>query len=173
MNDALKANNMIQNGWIAIPIGLKEPLRLATGPLVSQGVINFRRYEISCRYPPRGIPIDHIIDELRAQIHVKEVVLGNVKVGQRSVPVSKGGFTVYAEFPSPQEALNFPLEIEVDGDQVRLFHRGRFQCEECGEKGHSIDFHEQHTIARKRDIRKKKLYRERKKARREANRNTQ
>ena len=80
--------------------------------------------------PPRGIPLDHIINELREQAKVKEVVLGNVKIGNRSVPVSKGGFTVYAEFTSAKEALDFPLEIEVDGDTIRLFHRGRFECEE-------------------------------------------
>ena len=53
--------------------------------------------------------------------------------------MSKGGFTVYAEFPTIDEALNFPLEIEVDGDLVELFHIGRFECEICHEKGHSAD----------------------------------
>ena len=105
MNDSLKVRKMIDNGWIAIPIGLKDPLRLAVGPLVSQGIINHRRYEISCRYPPRGIPLDHILDTLRQTIKVKEVRLGNVKVGTRSAPVSKGGFTIYAEFPSTEDAL--------------------------------------------------------------------
>ena len=173
MNDALKTKKMIENGWIAVPIGLQEPLRLAVGPLVSQGIINSRRYEISCRYPPRGIPIDHILDTLRSIAKVKEVVLGNVKVGNRSVPVSKGGFTVYAEFPTTDEALNFPLEIEVDGDLVKLFHRGRFECDTCGEKGHSADYHDQIVTAKKRDVRKKKLYRERKKAKAEARRKAQ
>ena len=123
--------------------------------------------------PPRGIPIDHIIDTLRAQTKVKEVVLGNVKIANRSIPVSKGGFTLYAEFKTLQEALDFPIEIEVDGDLVRLFHRGRFTCETCGEKGHSQDYHEQHVMSRKRDARKKKLYRARRKAKAEARRNAQ
>ena len=35
MNDAIKSRKMIENGWIAVPIGLSEPLRLAVGPLVS------------------------------------------------------------------------------------------------------------------------------------------
>ena len=87
--------------------------------------------------------------------------------------MSKGGFTVYAEFPTIDEALNFPLEIEVDGDLVKLFHRGRFECEICHEKGHSADYHEQIVTAKKRDIRKKKLYRERRKAKAEARRKAQ
>ena len=44
--------------------------------------------------------------------------------------MSKGGFTIYAEFTSAKETIDFTLEIEVDGDLVRLFHRGRFECEE-------------------------------------------
>ena len=99
------------------------------------------------------------------------MVLGNVKVADRSIPVSKGGFTVFAEFATADEALDFPLEIEVDGDMARLFHRGRFTCDTCGKKGHSADYHEQHVIARKRDIRKKKLYRESRRAKAEARRN--
>ena len=121
---------------------MKEPLRLTVGPLVSQGLINHRRYEISCRFPPRGIPIDRIIDELRARVKVKEIILGNVKVGSKSISVSKNGFTAYVEFPTVQDALNFPLEMEVEGDITKLFHRGRFTCTECGEKGHSVDYHE-------------------------------
>ena len=136
MNDPFKVKKMIENGWIAVPIGMKEPLRLTVGPLVSQGLINHRRYEISCRFPQRGIPIDRIIDELRTRIKVKEIILGNVKVGNRSIPVSKNGFTAYVEFPTVQDALNFPLELEVEGDITKLFHRGRFTCTECGEKGH-------------------------------------
>ena len=89
---------MVENGWIAVPIGLKEPLRLVVGPLVSQGLINYKRYEISCRYPPRGIPLDMIFTALRELCEVKEIILGNVKVADRSIPVSKNGFTVYAHF---------------------------------------------------------------------------
>ena len=33
------------------------------------------------------------------------------------------------EFASADEALNFPLEIEVDGEIAKLWHRGKFECE--------------------------------------------
>ena len=97
--------------------------------------------------------------------------MGNVKVGTRSVPVSKNGFTAYVHFHSAKEALDFPTEITVEGDTVKLYHRGRYECTECGGKGHSADYHEQHVVAQKREARKKKLYRQRKKAKTEARRN--
>ena len=134
-------------------------MRLVTGPLISQGLINYKRYEISCRFPPRGVPIDLILTAIKEICDVKEIILGNVKVGNRSVPVSKNGFTAYAHFHSAKEALNFPTEITVEGDIVKLYHRGRYECTECGEKGHSVDYHEQHVVAQKREVRKKKLYR--------------
>ena len=54
--------------------------------------------------------------------------MGNVKVGTRSVPVSKNGFTAYVHFHSVKKALDFPTEITVEGDTVKLYHRGRYEC---------------------------------------------
>ena len=127
MNDAIKAAKIIDEGWITIPIGLQEPIILAAGPLVSQGLINSRRFEIACRYPPRGIPISHILNELRSMTKIKEVILGNAQIGNKSAPVNTNGFTTYAEFPTPAEALAFPLEIQVKGEKVQISHRGRLQ----------------------------------------------
>ena len=53
---------------------------------------------------------------------VKEVVLGNVTFGGTSVPVGHNGFTAYVSFNTTAEALHFPLEIEIHGEQVRLWH---------------------------------------------------
>ena len=170
MNDALKARNMASNGWITLPIGTQQPLLLSCGPLISQGCINISRYEVSCRFPPRGITIESIIKQLKESAKVKEIILGNVKVGSLSAPISQNGFTAYIEFDTVEAALNFPTEMEVDGEIVKLWHRGRFECATCKEKGHSEDYHDDLMKARKREAVRRKNFRARKQARAQARR---
>ena len=131
LKDSRKAINMINNGWFALPTGQGQPLPLTCGPLVSQGLINFRRYQIVCRRPPKEIPLVQIISQLKAIADVKDFVIHNLAQGAETVPVGTGGFTAYANFPTLAEALNFPFEMEVDGETVNLWHRGKFLCSKC------------------------------------------
>ena len=82
------------------------------------------------------------MEVLQENCKVKEIVLGNISQGAISIPVSKGGFTAYVAFNSVAEALDFPLKITVDGEEAQLWHRGKFECETCKEKGHTADYHE-------------------------------
>ena len=45
-------------------------------------------------------------------------------------------------FKTAEEALDFPTEIEVDGETAYLWHRGKYKCETCNEKGHTADYHD-------------------------------
>ena len=78
------------------------------------------------------------------------MVLDNVSQRGTCIPVAQGGFKAYVEFASVDEALNFPLELEVDGETARLWHRGKFECETCKEKGHTADHHEKHMSGKER-----------------------
>ena len=86
--------------------------------------------------------MEEIVAELSKQCKVKEVVLGNVCFGNDSIPVGNNGFTAYVAFGSVMEATHFPTEITVHGEEVRLWHRGKYECETCHEKGHSADHHD-------------------------------
>ena len=70
--------SLVENVWLVLPIGTLKPLTIACGPLVEQGTINHQRYEIGCRYPPRGIAVERVVELLRENCKVKEIVLGNV-----------------------------------------------------------------------------------------------
>jgi len=82
------------------------------------------------------------VEVLRESCKVKEIILNNISQGGKSIPVSQGGFTAYVAFGTVEDALNYPLELEVDGETAKLWHRGKFECETCNEKGHTKDFHE-------------------------------
>ena len=41
MRDLGKVQSLVENGWVVLPIGTKEPLTIACGPLVEQGTINY------------------------------------------------------------------------------------------------------------------------------------
>ena len=71
-------SSLVENGWLDLPIGTIKPLRIASGPLVEQGTINYQRYEIGCRFPPKGIPVESVVKTLSKMFRVKEVVLGNI-----------------------------------------------------------------------------------------------
>ena len=86
--------------------------------------------------------MEEIVAELSRQCKVTEVVLGNVCFGNDSIPVGNNGFTAYVAFGSVMEATHFPTEITVHGEEVRLWHRGKYECETCHEKGHSTDHHD-------------------------------
>ena len=162
LRDQRKVQALIANGWMVLPIGTEEPLTIACGPLVEQGTINCKRYEIGCRFPPRGIPLDEIISTLSAMCKVKEVVLGNVCFDGQSVPVSHNGFTAYVAFGTAAEATQFPTELQVHDETVRLWHRGKYECETCKEKGHTAEYHDKLMKVREKVANRKHRQRERK-----------
>ena len=65
---------------------------------------------------------------------VKDIVLLNLAQGTETAPVGTGGFIAYVNFRTLEEALSFNTEIEVDGETVQLWHRGKFTCTKCSEK---------------------------------------
>ena len=89
-------------------------------------------------------------------------MLGNASFGGTSVPVSQNGFTAYVAFDTTTQATHFPLEMEVHGEQVKLWHRGKYECETCHEKGHTVDYHEKVMKLRARVANRKHRHRERK-----------
>ena len=95
------------------------------------------------------------------------MVLDNVSQRGTSIPVAQGGFKAYVEFASVDEALIFPLELEVDGETARLWHRGKFECETCKEKGHTADHHDKLMEQRERVSKKRQQKKERKRKREE------
>ena len=76
--------------------------------------------------------------------------------------VGHNGFTAYVSFNTTAEALHFPLEIEIHGEQVRLWHRGKYECDTCQEKGHTSEYHEKVMKLRKKVADRKHRHRERK-----------
>ena len=135
--------------------------------MVEQGTIIYQRYEIGCRYPPKGIPVENVVAALSKLCKVKEVVLNNIRHGKDSIPVSKGGFTAYVAFRSVDEALSFPTEIEVEGETAKLWHRGKYECETCKEKGHTQDYHEKLMLQRANVDKRRQRHNERKRKREE------
>ena len=107
------------------------------------------------------------MEHLKEHCKVKEIVLGNVNQKGSSIPVSQGGFTAYVAFNTTEEALNFPLELEVDGETAKLWHRGKFECETCGEKGHTADYHDKLMSQREKANSRRQKNKERKRKREE------
>ena len=71
------------------------------------------------------------------------------------------------EFASVDEALAFPLEIEVDGETTKLWHREKFECTTCNEKGHTADHHDKLMEQRQRASKKRQQKKERRRKREE------
>ena len=111
--------------------------------------------------------MEEIVAELSKQCKVKEVVLGNVCFGSDSIPVGNNGFTAYVAFGSVTEATHFPTEITVHGEEVRLWHRGKYECETCHEKGHSADHHDRVMQLRTKVANRRNRQQERKRKREE------
>ncbi len=71
-----------------------------------------------------------------------EVIQGNVEHPVLDeLPLADGGFECLIKFRSLKEARNMTLSIVVDGHEIRLWHRGRYQCKICDEQGHTEDYH--------------------------------
>ena len=141
MRNLEKVNALVSNGWVVLPIGTREPLTIACGPLVEQGTINHARYEIGCRYPPKSIPIEDIITKLSTMCKVKEVVLGNVAQNNTSIPVSKGGFTAYVAFGNASEAIGFHTVIEVEEKWCNYGTEANMSAG-IAERGHTAEYHD-------------------------------
>ena len=68
----------------------------------------------------------------------------------------------YLKFNNIGDALNFPTTISIDGEDVNLWHRGKFTCATCGEKGHSERFHDKVVMAKNKDKRRRQAFKQRK-----------
>jgi len=141
----------------------KEKWTTTCGPLVSEGLINYRNFQIICRNPPPGLPKASIAEYLNNNcVKLIEMQIEHLeKRADDPYLTAKGALTAYVRFSSLEEALNFPTEHEIEGYLVKLWHRGLLKCDTCGEQGHRADRHDQFTKAKERNQRKKQAYRSR------------
>lgn len=152
-----------EQGFYRIPT--KDPEYMwciPAGPVISQGLINYHNYELHCRYPPPGMS-KHVIADYLDQIGVKvlELELNNGIDGSGRAYM-RNGLQIYARFGSLEEALNFPMNHEIEGHIMKLWHKGMFICEICGNKGHTAEKHEWYMAIVERDREKRRRYRARK-----------
>ena len=121
------ATKLSEAGNIAVNTSLLGEVVIPTGPLVPQGTINYKRYQVRAKLTP-GIPQACIVNELSKRYRLREVEVPTYTRNGKQVPIQFGNIECYIEFNSCEEALNVPNQIEVEGILVDLYHKGRYKC---------------------------------------------
>ena len=158
------AQEMNSQGKIIVETQTQGELIIPCGPLVPHGMINFKRYLVRVAMTP-GVPQWRILEKLNQHFTVKETEVNSLKIGGKDLPIQHGGMTCYLEFPSCQDAVEMPKEIEVDGIPVRLWHKGYYNCSICKMKGHTKEYHDQVMKAMKNNEKRRAKREQRKNSR--------
>lgn len=82
----------------------------------------------------------------------------------RKYDINANGMTLYLRFASVEHALNMRDIFYLDGHEVRLWHKGRFECTKCGEKGHKADRHDEVQDQKQRSKLKRIAFKRRRRA---------
>jgi hypothetical protein len=84
---------------------------------------------------------------------------GNVDRENAAYSILEDGFEAYLEFASAEQALNMQDRMEIDGHVVTFWHKGKQECEHCGEQaGHKTEGHGRAMKQRVRNERRRNAY---------------
>ena len=97
--------------------------------------------------------------------NIREVVIGHYK----STNINKNGFTAYLDFATLEEALNMKHTYDLDGVEVRLWHKGIQTCAICSKRGHRAFGHDAWLEAIDKATHRRAAYRRRRTQRRQGN----
>jgi hypothetical protein len=82
----------------------------------------------------------------------------------RKHDINANGMTIYLKFASVEDALNMRDTYYLDGHEVKLWHKGRFECTRCRQKGHKADRHDEIETQKHRSKLKRKAFKQRRRA---------
>jgi hypothetical protein len=131
---------------------------------VEQGAINHLRYLVKTR-TQAGVSHLQVIQLLQAEGY--NVVHTEIEAFESNLVkhnINANGMTLYLCFANVDDALNMRDIFYLDGHEVRLWHKGRFECATCGQKGHKADRHDEVDAQKQRSKLKRKAFKRRRQA---------
>jgi hypothetical protein len=124
---ATEAERHVDQGVVVVDLARGVRCVIPTAPVVEQGTINHRRYLVKAR-GQAGVSHLQVCQLLIAQgYHIVHTEMESHENDAIDFGINANGMTLFLEFPSIQEALEMRDIYWLDGHEVRLWHKGRFQ----------------------------------------------
>jgi hypothetical protein len=123
-----EATRLVDAGTVELTLKDGTDIALPTAPVVEQGAINHLRYLVKTR-TQAGVSHLQVIQLLQAEGY--NVVHTEIEAFESNLVkynINANGMTLYLRFANVDDALNMRDIFYLDGHEVRLWHKGRFEC---------------------------------------------